>query len=146
MRYLLAALLALCAGSAFACEPCPKNYSLEESLAQADLVLVASIDAPVTVNDQLPHDNLIADVKLVLKGAWHGGHIQLRSTYGMCNYGFAPTDGDALLLIEYNGKEYTTVLGGCGVKALALKNNNVIIDGKSHKSMPIDNFVKQYLH
>jgi hypothetical protein len=119
------------AGTAIACQPCRSKLDLEQSLKQADLVIVGKrIDYdPAEKKPPTIKVNIIR----VLKGEVKEARIEVKSWYGMCPYGIVVDDQVYVMLLKKPFKmqgAYTAVNGGCSVTKLLVKSNRVSVDGR----------------
>jgi hypothetical protein len=124
--------IAILAETAIACQPCRSKLDLEQSLKQADLVIVGKR------TDYDPAEKKPAVIKVnvlkALKGEINGAQIEVKSWYGMCPYGIVVDDQIYVMLLKKPLKiqgAYTAVNGGCSVTKLLLKSNKVSVDGRS---------------
>ena len=128
----LLAATAIMAGTAIACQPCRSKLDLEQSLKQADLVIVGKrIDYdPAEKKPPIIKVNVIR----VLKGEIKEAQIEVKSWYGMCAYGIVVDDQVYVMLLKKPFKmqgAYTAVNAGCSVTKLLVKSNRVSVDGRS---------------
>ena len=123
--------VAIMAGTAIACQPCRSKLDLEQSLKQADLVIVGKrIDYdPAEKKPPIIKVNVIR----VLKGEIKEAQIEVKSWYGMCPYGIVVDDQIYVMLLKKPLKlqgAHTAVNGGCSVTKLLVKSNKVSVDGR----------------
>jgi len=124
--------VAIMAGTAIACQPCRSKLDLEQSLKQADLVIVGKrIDYdPAEKKPPIIKVNVIR----VLKGEIKEAQIEVKSWYGMCAYGIVVDDQVYVMLLKKPFKmqgAYTAVNGGCSVTKLLVKSNRVSVGVRS---------------
>jgi len=124
--------IAIMATSAIACQPCQSKLDFEQSLQQADLVIVGKrID--YDPEEKMPSRIKVKIIK-VLKGEIKEAQIEVKSWYGMCGYGIVVDDQIYVMILikssEMQGV-YTTVNTGCSVTQLLVKSNKVSVDGKN---------------
>ena len=122
---------AILAETAVACQPCKSKLDLEQSLKQADLVIVGKRTDydPAEKKPPIIKVNIIK----VLKGEIKEAQIEIKSWYGMCAYGIVVDDQNYVMLLKKPFKmqgAYTAVNGGCSVTKLLLKSNKVSVDGR----------------
>jgi len=134
--------VAIMAGTAIACQPCRSKLDLEQSLKQADLVIVGKrIDYdPAEKKPPIIKVNVIR----VLKGEIKEAQIEVKSWYGMCAYGIVVDDQVYVMLLKKPFKmqgAYTTVNGGCSVTKLLVKSNRVSVDGRSMSIVDIEKII-----
>ena len=145
--FLCALLLSASASVAWACQPCrtEKSLTLEQSIAQADLIVVGYR------LDQLPKpeegENTPQQIKIqvarVLRGSVKENQIMVRSYSGMCPYGVVLPDKEHYVLIlkaRGDGQTYGAV-ETCSVKALRVTNDaaqSVTLDEYSKEQIPLD--------
>jgi hypothetical protein len=132
--------IAILATAAIACQPCQSKLDLEQSLKQADLVIVGKrID--YDPEEKMPSSIKVNIIK-VLKGEIKETQIEVRSWYGMCGYGIVVDDQIYVMILrksfEMKGM-HTTVNAGCSVTQLPVKSNRVFVGGKS---MSIDDIIE----
>ena len=123
--------IAIMAGTAIACQPCRSKLDLEQSLKQADLVIVGKrIDYDPA--ERKPPIIKVNAIK-VLKGEIKEAQIEVKSWYGMCPYGIVVDDQIYVMLLKKPLKlqgAHTAVNGGCSVTKLLVKSNKVSVDGR----------------
>jgi hypothetical protein len=117
--------------SAFAqeeCSSCEEAYSLEQTIAAAELIILAESE-PFTSAQPGGPATIEAKVLSVLKGAYLDKTITLKSWLGSCPYGFVFTRPKEILFIvkDITGA-YTSYKDGCGIQSLPYDNQK--IDGK----------------
>lgn len=139
LKTILCALLLMSGPTVWACEPCIRQYDLDASFAAADFVLIVekTRDGPRT--DQGygwgGPDWIEVAVKETLKGRELPSHIKVNSFDGQCVLGFDLEKGrDYVILVKElrsSTKRYrfTSVYKGCGVKALEVDGDYILIDG-----------------
>ena len=124
--------IAIMATSAIACQPCQSKLDFEQSLQQADLVIVGKrID--YDPNEKMPSSIKVNIIK-VLKGEIKEAQIEVKSWYGMCGYGIVVDDQIYVMILRKSLEMpgiYTTVDMGCSVTQLLVKSNKVSVGGKS---------------
>lgn len=124
--------IAIMATAAIACQPCQSKLDFEQSLQQADLVIVGKRI------DYDPEEKMPSTIKVniinVLKGEIKEEQIEVKSWYGMCPYGIVVDDQIYVMILrksfEMQGV-YITVNAGCSVTQLLVKSNKVSVGGKS---------------
>ena len=124
--------IAIMATSAIACQPCQSKLDFEQSLQQADLVIVGKrID--YDPNEKMPSSIKVNIIK-VLKGEIKEAQIEVKSWYGMCGYGIVVDDQIYVMILRKSLEMpgiYTTVDMGCSVTQLLVKSNKVSVGDKS---------------
>lgn len=148
-----AIVLCASASAALACQPClsEKSLTLEQSIAQADLIVVAYRNGaqPPQDNDKTPQQTKV-QVTRVLRGQVKDNQIMVRSYRGMCPYGVVLPDDKLYVLIlkaSGDGKTYSAV-DRCSVKALSIATDadqTVTLDEYEQKTVPLDKFTHDYL-
>lgn len=119
----------LAAIPASACEPCAEMLTLEESAAEADLIIVGAMldQGPSTGNGP---DWITVQVVERWKGARTPDRIRVNSWDGMCLYGIPAESGEFLMLLEQRDDQYVTVNSGCAISRYTIDaaNEQVIVD------------------
>ena len=132
--------IAIMAGTAIACQPCRSKLDLDQSLKQADLVIVGKRIDYDPAEKKPPI--IKVDIIKVLKGEIKEAQIEVKSWYGMCPYGIV-VDNQVYVMILKKSIEtkgvYAAVNGGCSVTKLLVKSNKVSVDGRS---MSIEDIAK----
>ena len=134
--------------TAFACEPCSKILTLEETVEKAQFIIIGqkigeadkpskeSIDGPPWIE---------VKINSILKGDIDTNKIKAASWYGMCRYGFANVGYDRLYVMflerAEGGTLYDAVDWGCSVKKLWVENNTVTYNGEK---VSIDEFAERF--
>ncbi|MBN1121114.1 MAG: hypothetical protein JXJ17_08550 [Anaerolineae bacterium] len=133
---ILAALLAV--QIVYACEPCPEVLTFEETVAEADVIIIGERVGLGPSTGDGP-DWITVKVYEVLKGSVSENRIRINSWDGMCPYGIVVEDGlYVMILDEYSGG-YDSVHWGCGVKTFPVESEMVMMgDGP----VPVDDFVQ----
>lgn len=124
--FLIAAFLA--AIPAEACEPCAEAMTLEETAAEADLIIVGAMvgEGPSTGDGP---DWITVQVLETWKGSTDRTNIRVNSWDGMCLYGIPNEEGTYLMLLEESDDQYVTVNYGCAISRYTLDpaNEQVIV-------------------
>lgn len=132
--------IAIMARAAIACQPCKSKLDLEQSLKQADIVIVGKrID--YNPEEKMP-SNIKVNIIKVLKGKIKEAQIVVKSWYGMCPYGIVVDNQIYVMILKKPLKMqgvFTTVNMGCSVTKLLVKSNKVSIGSKS---MSIEDIAK----
>lgn len=137
-----------------ACQPClaEKSLTLEQSIAQSDLIIVGYRLDHRTKPEQESDtpQQLEVQVKRVLKGGVKENRITVRSYSGMCPYGVVLPDKEhyvMLLKASGDGRTYSAV-DRCSVKTLRVTNDAaelVTLDDDTKKTMRLEAFLLKYL-
>ena len=123
--------IAIMAGTAVACQPCKSKLDLEQSLKQADLVIVGKRTDYDPAGKKPPR--IKVDIIKVLKGETKEAQIEVQSWYGMCPYGIVVDDKIHVMILKKSLKfrgAYTAVNGSCSVTKLPVKSNKVSVAGR----------------
>jgi len=123
------------------CQPCHPDevLNLARSFDKADLVVVAHrTDYP---SDEKEPASIKVNVARTLKGKTKEAELTVKSWYGMCPYGIIVDDRTYIMLLSKEDEMYAPVNGGCGVKVLVVKNDQVEVDGNQ---MSITEVQKKY--
>jgi hypothetical protein len=135
---LAAAVLAT--GPVWACEPCAEVLGLDETVRQADLVIVGR------KTDAEPHaatgpagaapDWIDVEVLQVLKGTSAEARLRVNSWDGMCDYGIVvDAHPHVMFLVKPRPGQgrvfYDAVNDGCAVKTYPIDGNQVRLDDES---------------
>jgi hypothetical protein len=132
---ILAALLAV--QIVYACEPCPEVLTFEESVAEADVIIIGERVGLGPSTGDGP-DWITVKVYEVLKGSVPDERIQVNSWNGMCPYGIVVEDGLYVMILDKFEGQYDAVHWGCGVKTFPVESEMVMMgDGP----VSIDEFV-----
>ena len=134
---LLGALLL--PGIVRACEPCAYILNFEETVAEADLIMVGrkTADGPSTGNGP---DWISVQVVEVLLGNVAGGSIRVNSWDGMCAYGIIIEDDGLYVMLLKEGEDmYRAIEWGCSVKQFPVMDEYVQMDDGS---VHLDDFVQ----
>ncbi len=151
--FLCALILSASASVALACEPClaEKSLKLEQSIAQADLIVVGYRHQaqPPQDNDATPQQTKV-QVMRVLRGSVKDNQIMVRSYSGMCPYGVVlPDDKPYVLILRASGDGATySAVDRCSVKALSVAadaDQTVTLDEFETKTVPLDKFTHDYI-
>jgi hypothetical protein len=147
MICLCALMLGTLGATALACEPClaEKSLTLEQSIAQADLIVVGyRLDHPAKPEQEGETPKQVkVQVMRVLRGSVKENQIMVRSYSGMCPYGVVLPDKEHYVLIlkaTGDGQTYSAV-DRCSVKALRVTNDAaeiVTLDEYTNKTLPLD--------
>ena len=120
----------------YACEPCTKVLSFEESVKEADLIVIGKNITLESNSRKIGGPEWIeVEVREVLKGKIDANKIKVNSWDGMCGYGIViDQSNDYVILLKKreipNGEyQFDAVNFGCGVKEYVLKGNYVDMDG-----------------
>lgn len=137
LRLLLTAILIIVTpGILFACEPCHRILTFEESYKAATLVIVGERSASIKPTNDMKlsqPDSITGKILRTLKGQAGGAEITVNSWDGMCDYGITVGSGEHLMLLVRRGKEYDTVNFGCSFKSAPVKNDSILVSGKLRK-------------
>jgi len=120
-----------------ACEPCTYQLSLEDTIEQADLVIIGTkygvgpLSGPENRPDIYGPDWISVEVGHVLKGTESKEKIKVNSWTGMCKYGIVLEDDQPyMIFLEKGDLMYDSVDWGCSLKALPLIEGGVIVNGE----------------
>lgn len=151
--FLCALILSASASVAVACQPClaEKSLTLEQSIAQADLIVVGYRHEvqPPQDNDETPQQTKV-QVMRVLRGSVKENQIMVHSYSGMCPYGVVlPDDKPYVLILRASGDGTTySAVDRCSVKTLRVAadaNETVTLDEYEQKTLPLDKFTHDYI-
>jgi hypothetical protein len=151
--FLCTLMLCASASVALACQPClaEKSLTLEQSLAQADLIVVGyrSKLQPPQENDKTPQQTAV-QVTRVLRGSVKENQISVHSYSGMCPYGVVlPDDKPYVLILRASGDATTyNAVDRCSVKALRVAadaDQTVTLDEYEKKTLPLDKLTHDYI-
>jgi hypothetical protein len=133
---ILVALLAV--QIVYACQPCPEVLTFDESVAEADAIIIGERVGSGPSTGDGP-DWITVKVYEVLKGSVDEQRIRVNSWNGMCAYGIVVEDGLYVMILSKYENEYDAVHGGCGVKTFPVESEMVMMaDGP----VPVDDFVQ----
>lgn len=115
-----------------ACEPCEAILSLEDTAAQADLVIIGRLtkEGPATDDGEGwgGPEWIEIEVVEVFKGRPSGEQVRVNSWSGMCPYGITLNDANEhLIFLQETSGGYDAVNYGCAVKQLTIQEGRVII-------------------
>ncbi len=141
-KFLAVAVVSILCGNTalvWACTPCKQDYDLSASLAEADFIILVEKLRDGTATDS-GHgwggpDWIEVAIKGSLKGRRLPPRIKVNSYDGQCVYGFDLDKGREYVLllkeIDESKKQYRfdSVFRGCGVKALEVEDDYIIING-----------------
>lgn len=123
----------------YACEPCAEILGLEETAAQADLIIIGQKIAEGPHTGVGGPDWIMVKVIEILKGQVENEQIQVNSWDGMCAYGIVVDDNEAyVMFLEKGSDQYDTVEFGCAVTTLPIKGEGVELEGQV---VPIDDLM-----
>lgn len=150
--FLCVLMLSASASAALACEPCvsERSLTLEQSIAQADLIVVGQrLDLPKKQEPEGDTPQQIkVQVKRVLRGSVKENQITVRSYSGMCPYGVVLEDeAEYVLLLSSDGGIYNAV-DRCSVKAMRVsggKEENVILDPYEREYVSLAQLLSNYI-
>lgn len=118
----------------FACQPCSKSLSLEETIEKAQFIIIGQqISGDSTEESDNPK---WIEVKIgkILKGNIKQEKVKLASWYAMCPYGIINIDNGQSYMIFLEKEEgeiiYEAVDSGCSVKTLLAENDMVSFQGE----------------
>ena len=146
---LLALIFFLAAPSTQACEPCAKDLTFEETVKQADLIIIGEkiAEGPGTDTDQSPGGPDWITVKIIqtLKGNSDKNEINVNSWESMCDYGIVVDDKPYVMLLSkktspHEQYEYDAVNNGCSVKKYLFENGSIIMNGQR---LPLSDFIEK---
>ena len=152
---LCALMLGASAATVLACQPClaEKSLTLEQSIAQADLIVVGYRRIDQRTKPEQEGDTpqqIEVQVTRVLRGSVKENQIKVRSYRGMCPYGVVLPDTEHYVLIlkaSGDGRTYGAV-ETCSVKALRVTNDaaeNVTLDEYTKKTVPLDTLLLEQI-
>lgn len=131
-----------------ACEPCEKVLTLEETIEQADLIVVGKKygNGPLSGPENQPNiygpEWISVQVEKVLKGETNKDKIKVNSWSGMCGYGIVIDDEERyLIFMEKGDVRYNSVQWGCSVTKLPIVENGVVTEGTR---FTIDEFAQYF--
>lgn len=132
------------AAEAQACSPCPKQYTLQESLKEAEVLVIGTRTTLLSADEKTqaggPETIQIAVEETLRGDVAPKQSVEALAWQGMCPYGMVVRVGQRMLMFlkrmppgtvtDTQGQlitrpTYRAVYGDCGIKALALdaKNN-----------------------
>lgn len=147
--FLWLALLVAIGGQALACELCPLDYrtDLSGSIAEADIIVYAERDYADYENDGDQPEIIDLFVHNVLYWSLGSSSIMVYSWIGMCPYGLTINDSRQYIIFLEKGDQdiYRPVYQWCGVKALPVVDDKVIIDewASTEYHVPLYDFLEQ---
>jgi len=125
------------ASVSFGCEPCAKYLSFEESVEEADLIIIGHKISEGPRSDFGEGwggpEWIEVKVKLVLKGETEAEKIKVNSWDAMCGYGITvDNDKDYVMLLKSieGYQQFDAVDYGCGVKTYVLEGDLINYDGE----------------
>jgi hypothetical protein len=144
MRKILFILLfTVLAPSAFACEPCPNYWNLQDSLNAADLVIIGKRITPKQLGEDTlenPPEFVDIVVEEILKGKEDSTTIKAKAWSGMCPYGIVTPPEKSYVMLMVKSKDaayYDSLNYGCAVSTLSMDGNMLTTrDG----AISLDNF------
>lgn len=136
----------------YACQPCAKILSFEESVKEADLIIIGqkiSKGPRSDFGDGYGGPEWIeVEIKQVLRGKMSAARIKVNSWDAMCPYGIiAENDKDYVMLLKqrevtHEDYQFDAVNYGCGVKTYVLDGDHINFDGEK---ISVINFKKKVL-
>lgn len=130
--------------TSFACIPCPKELSFDETAQEADLIIIGKkiSEGPSTKYGKSPGgpDWIKVAILEVLKGETNQKEVAVNSWNGMCAYGIVVNDGTYVMLLEKGKDQYYEVHSGCGAKTFLIENDKVDFYGEK---ISVDDFVSK---
>ncbi len=133
-----------------ACEPCAKILSFEESVREADLIVIGQKISEGPRSDfgegYGGPDWIEVKIGQVLKGEVSVEKIKVNSWDAMCDYGIVLEQDRSYVMLLKQRKvsdedyQYDAVNYGCGVKAYALQGDLINFNGKE---IPVMEFKKE---
>lgn len=122
--------LSLLARSAWSCEPCESTLGLQETIQQADLIIVGQKIKNIT-EPGIPEEispEILVRVDQTLKGFIKEKELKVHSYSGECPYGIVVDDKSYLIFLK--GPPYTAVNQGCAVKTVPVEEGLVAHEGR----------------
>lgn len=116
--------------SVLACEPCESNLGIEETIAQADLILIGQKIRDI-VEPGIPPDTppeIVVRIDRFLKGFVKEKELKVHSFSGECPYGIVVDEKSYLIFLK--GPPYTAVNNGCAVKTLPAQEGLIEWEGR----------------
>jgi hypothetical protein len=119
-----------------ACEPCASSLSFDESILQADLIIVGQrIDyrAPEESEEQAAPrpverpDAIRVQIIYLLKGSSEKRVITVNSWDGECDYGIVADDSFYMMILKKGETQYDTLNRGCSFKSLPFDGEDVLV-------------------
>ena len=145
---LVSMALLIIASPTLACQPCFQQLGDQQSVEQADLVIIGSLSS--SGPDSCPTDNcggsdwIDIAVDEVIFGETLADTVRVNSWDGMCNYGITiENDKDYIILLdeeidENTDYEYDAVNMGCAVKTFLIDDDEIIFDDQI---ITVDQFI-----
>ena len=153
--FLCALMLSASAATALACEPClaEKSLTLEQSIAQADLIIVGYRIDYGEKQEQTEGDTpqqIRVQVTRVLRGSVKENQIMVKSYSGMCPYGVVlPDNAPHVLILKSSGDgQIYGAVDRCSVKAMRVasgKEENVTLDPYAREYLPLAQLLRDYI-
>jgi hypothetical protein len=137
MLMVVATLLVLISPDIDACEPCFKTLSLEETIQQADLIIVGekTANGPSVGMDHYPDASDWIEIRIfdILKGQEEEEYIRVNSWNGMCGYGIVIAEGKYVIFLEQRKDDrevyqYDAVNNGCSIKIYPMEGEIVVLE------------------
>ena len=124
-----------------ACEPCAKILNFEESVKEADLIIIGQKVSEGPRSDFRGEgyggpDWIEVKIMQVLKGERPAERIKVNSWDAMCDYGIVVEKDNVYVMLLKQRKvtdedyQFDAVNFGCGVKIYALEGEFINFDGK----------------
>lgn len=136
----------------YACQPCAKILSFEESVNEADLIIIGQKMSEGPRSDfgegYGGPDWIEVKIKQVLKGEISAAKIKVNSWDAMCPYGIiVENDKDYVMLLRqrevtHEDYQFDAVNYDCGVKTYVLEGDYINFDGEK---ISVINFKKKVL-
>lgn len=122
-----------------ACDACDTVYTLEQTIAASELIILAESEPFKGTKPNGPA-TIEAKVLSVLKGKYSGDTITLKSWLGMCPYGFVfVKPQEVLFIVKDITGAYTSYENACGTASLPY------VDGKVDGKYTLEEFKAKYL-
>jgi len=138
------------APASYACEPCAKILNFEESVKEADLIIIGEKISEGSRSDfgegYGGPDWIEVKIKQILKGEIEAERIKVNSWDAMCSYGILVESDKSYVMflkrrdVTHEDYRFDAVNYGCGVKTYAVENNLINIDGEN---ISVDDFMKR---
>lgn len=132
--------------SVSACEPCLEVLTLQETIDEADLIVVGKKTADGPSEDPRFDSPRWIEIEIdnILKGSVSARRIKAGAWSGMCGYGIIIED-DRDYLIFMKGTEdpdmYSSVKQDCGVARFAIENGQI---DTGEEKLSVGNFASRY--
>jgi hypothetical protein len=145
--FLCAVFVCVVAFPAMACSPCAGTLSLEETIAAAELVVLAERtdykEGEVSATEPSGPEFIRVRVLKTLKGTAPDSELNVHSWYGMCPYGiYLGNKMQAVIYLVKKEDAFDSVGSGCA------QQTNDVVDGQVQvrdKKIPMDEFIATYI-